>query len=371
MPRSTPAPSRIALTAPVIALGLLAGVAPAAAAPAEPPQARQEAQVAPIVDVPWVIAHRGASAYRPEHTLPAYELAVRQRADVLEPDLVPTSDGHLIARHENELSDSTDVADRAEFADRRTTKTIDGRQVTGWFSEDFTLTEVKRLRAVERLPDIRPRSARHDGKYEVATFEEVLDLRDDAARRTGRDIMVMPEIKHGAYFDSIGLDAEALLAEVLDERGLNHPDAPVAVQSFEPDSVRELGERVEVTLIQLIGSRQQHLTTPEALDEIATYADAIGPDLRWVLPIGDDGLPGEPTPLVSDAHDRGLLVTPWTLRSENAFLPAGYRKGDDPSAHGDHRGYYIEVLRTGVDGVFTDNPDHLYKARMHFLKEQR
>ncbi|ASU85360.1 glycerophosphodiester phosphodiesterase [Nocardiopsis gilva YIM 90087] len=362
---------RIALTTPVIVLGLLAGAAPAAAEPATHDATRQERPVDSIVEVPWIIAHRGASAYRPEHTLASYFLAVRMRADVIEPDLVPTSDGHLISRHENELSDTTDVADHPEFADRRTTKTIDGKRVTGWFSEDFTLAEIKTLRAVERLPDIRPRSARHDGKYEIPTFEEVLDLRDAVAATTGRDLKVIPEIKHGAYFDSIGLDAERKFAEILDERGLSDEDAPVVVQSFEPDSARELNDRVDIPVVQLIGGHQRHLTTPEGLDEIATYADAIGPTMRWVLPIGDDGLAGEPTSLVADAHDRDLLVTPWTLRSENEFLPAGYRKGDDPTAYGDYRSYYIAVLRTGVDGVFTDSPDHLYKVRRELLREKK
>ncbi|WP_082127027.1 glycerophosphodiester phosphodiesterase family protein [Allosalinactinospora lopnorensis] len=370
MPLHATTPRRTPLTALLIAL--LAGTAPAVAETRTPDSTDEPAAgERSIVEPPWVIAHRGASAYRPEHTLPAYGLAVRQRADFIEPDLVPTSDGHLVARHENELSDTTDVADRPEFADRETTKTIDGNEVTGWFSEDFTLEEIKTLRAVERIPDIRPGNTKYDGRYEVATFEEVLDLREKYLGK-GIDVQVMPELKHPGYFDSIGLDTEEMMAAALEERGLTGTgeDAPVFVQSFEPASLRELNGLVEAPLVQLISTDQRELTTPEGLDGIAAYAEAIGPDLSLVLPIGEDGLPAEPTPLVADAHDRELLVTPWTLRSENAFLPDGYTKGDDPTRFGDYKSYYTAVLETGADGFFADSPDHLYKTRAKFLKER-
>ncbi len=363
MPRAT-APTRTFAVTPLLALGLIAGTSPAVAdtGAAEPDTTTADGQQ-PILDTQWVIAHRGASGYRPEHTLPAYRLAVHQRADIIEPDLVPTSDGHLVARHENELSDTTDVADHPEFADRKTTKTIEGNEVTGWFAEDFTLDEIKTLRAVERIPDIRPDNARFDGAFEIPTFDEVLDLSANTSEHN--DVQVMPEIKHPGYFDSLGLDTEEMLAEVLEERGLGgaDEDAPVIVQSFEPESLRELAGRVEVPLVQLIGVDQEELTSPEALDGIAGYADLIGPELSLVLPTGDDGLPGDPTPLVADAHERDLLVTPFTLRSENEFLPGGLRDGDDPAAYGDHQSYYTAVLDTGVDGVFSDNPDHLVQAR--------
>lgn len=361
MPRT---PRWIALAATAATAGaLLASVqAPAAAAPAERPVPAPTEES--LVDEPWVIAHRGASAYRPEHTLSSYRLAYKMGADVVEPDLVPTKDGHLVARHENELSGTTDVADRPEFADRRTTKTIDGRSVTGWFSEDFTLKEIKTLRAVERVPDIRPDNTRFDGAFTIPTWEEVVAQWERKTKNPWyRDVKLIPELKHGAYFDSIGLDTEEALAASLEEHGLDGEDAPVIVQSFEPESAREVDERVDTPVVQLIGSGQQELTTPEALDGIAEYADAIGPDMRWVLPIGEDGRAGEPTGLVADAHERDLLVTPYTLRSENGFLPEGYRTGDDPTAYGDYRGYYTAVLRTGVDGVFTDNPDHLRRVR--------
>ncbi|MFC4564558.1 glycerophosphodiester phosphodiesterase family protein [Nocardiopsis mangrovi] len=356
-----------AFSAPLLAFGVLAGAAVPAAADDAPRTGGEES----IIETPWVIAHRGASAYRPEHTLAAYDLAVRQRADFIEPDLVPTKDGHLIARHENELGGTTDVADHPEFADRRTTKTIDGASVTGWFSEDFTLEEIKTLRAVERIPDIRPGNTRYDGEYEIPTFDEVLDRWEEHRdTRRGRDLQIIPELKHGAYFDSIGLDTEAMVAETLKERGLDGEDAPLTLQSFEPGSARELDGLVDTPIVQLISGSQRDLTTPEALDEIAEYAQAIGPETRLVLPIGSDGRAGTPTPLVADAHDRGLLVTPYTLRSENAHLPDGYDKGDDPTRYGDHRSYYTAVLATGVDGVFSDNPDHLRAARDAFVEDR-
>ncbi|GAB3208547.1 glycerophosphodiester phosphodiesterase [Marinactinospora thermotolerans] len=361
------APAR-AWTGALTTLFLLGAGLTTVAAPAAADTAGGEES---LVETPWVIGHRGASAYRPEHTLAAYELAVRQGADFFEPDLVATKDGHLVSRHENELGGTTDVADHPEFADRRTTKVIDGVSVTGWFAEDFTLAELKTLRAVERIPDIRPGSSRYDGRYEIPTFEEILDLREELSRRHGRQIPIIPELKHGAYFDSIGLDLEEKVTDALAERGLTDEDDPVVLQSFEPDSARELDRRTDVRIVQLISGGQRELTTPEGLDEVAGYADAIGPTISLVLPTGPDGRAGEPTSLVADAHDRGLLVTPYTLRSENAHLPDGYDKGSRPDKYGDHRAYYTAVLETGVDGVFSDNPDHLYKARQKFLRDRR
>ncbi|MDA0566349.1 glycerophosphodiester phosphodiesterase [Streptomonospora sp. S1-112] len=367
MRRFAPLRRRPALTAALLAFALLVPAAPAAADD-DRPQGRGGEES--LIETPWVTAHRGASAYRPEHTLAAYRLAIRQRADVIEPDLVPTSDGHLIARHENELGGTTDVDERPEFADRRTTKVIDGVSVTGWFAEDFTLAEIKTLRAEERIPHIRPRNTRYDGRYEIPTFEEVLEVWEKGRRRD-RDLLLIPELKHGGYFDSIGLDTEGILAETLRERGLDGRRSPVIVQSFEPASAREVDRLVDARVVQLISGSQGALTTPEALDEISEYADAIGPDLRWVLPIGADGRAGEPTALVADAHDRGLLVTPYTLRSENAHLPNGYDIGEDPTRYGDYLDYYTAVYATGVDGVFSDNPDHLYRARQIHERGQR
>ncbi|QBI52816.1 glycerophosphodiester phosphodiesterase family protein [Streptomonospora litoralis] len=387
MRRTATAARRLSLTAPVLVLALVAGAAPAAAERHGADHGHghghghgrghghgdghERSGPDALVDTPWVIAHRGASAYRPEHTLSAYRLAIRQRADVIEPDLVPTSDGHLVARHENELSGTTDVADHPEFADRRTTKTIDGNSVTGWFSEDFTLEEIKTLRAVERIPDIRPRNTRFDGRFEIPTFEEVLDTWK-RGRRFDRDLQLIPELKHGGYFDSIGLDTEKMLAETLRDHRLDDADSPVIVQSFEPESAREVDERVDTRVVQLISGAQEELTTGEGLDRIAEYADAIGPSLTWVLPVGEHGRAGDPTDLVADAHERGLLVTPYTLRSENAHLPDGYDRGGDPTRYGDFLAYYVAVYRTGVDGVFSDNPDHLRWARdLHLRIERR
>ena len=218
---------------------------------------------------PIVIAHRGASGHRPEHTLAAYELGARQGADYIEPDLVSTRDGHLVARHENEISGTTDVAERPEFADRRTTKAIDGKSMDGWFTEDFTLAELKTLRAKERIPELRPGNAEHDGRYEIPTFQEVIDL---AARLA---VGIYPETKHPAYHRSIGLPLEPGLVAALRRAGLDDPGAKVFVQSFEAENLRALRDELAVPLVQLLGPSAA--ATPEALRTIAEYADAVGP----------------------------------------------------------------------------------------------
>ncbi|GAB3479116.1 glycerophosphodiester phosphodiesterase family protein [Nocardiopsis coralliicola] len=368
MRRSSDAPRWIAVATGFAAAAALA-VAPAPAAADAAAAGTAAADGGPSAsDTPWVIGHRGASAYRPEHTLAAYDLALKQGSSFIETDLVPTSDGHLIVRHENELGGTTDVSDRPEFADRHTTKVIDGREVTGWFSEDFTLEEIKTLRAVERIPDIRPDNTRYDGRYTIPTWEEAVAYWEkQTEKRKYRDVKLIPELKHGAYFDGLGLDIEEAIAESLVEHGLDGADAPVYVQSFEPESAAEVSERVDTPVVQLIGANQPELTAPEGLDGVAEYADAIGPELNLVRPIGEDGKAAEPTPLVADAHDRGLLVTPYTLRSENEFLPEGYRTSGDPTAYGDYLDYYIAILETGVDGVFSDSPDHLAEAREIYL----
>jgi glycerophosphoryl diester phosphodiesterase len=335
-----------------------------------------------LAAAPLVVGHRGASGYRPEHTLASYELAARMGADFVEPDLVSTKDGVLVARHENEISGTTDVADHEEFADRRTTKTIDGRQVTGWFTEDFTLAELKTLRAVERLPEIRQENTMYDGLYGIPTFAEVLELRKDLSRELGRDIGVYPETKHPTYFDGIGLSMEEPLLQALQKAGLNRPNANVFVQSFETANLRDLEEMgLRAPMVQLIsGSGAPHdlvaegdertyadLTTPEGLAEIATYAAGIGPSKSLVIPRNADGTLGEPTSLVDDAHAEGLVVHPYTFRNENAFLPTDLRTGQDPAAYGraieEHRAF----LDAGVDGLFTDNPDTGVEARRIFL----
>lgn len=312
---------------------------------------------------PIVIAHRGASAHRPEHTLLSYETAIAMGADYIEPDLVPTADGVLVARHENEISETTDVAGRPEFADRRTTKTIDGRRVTGWFTEDFTLAELKTLRARERVPGLRPGNTAFDGLAPIPTFEEVVEL----ALRHG--VGVYPETKHPTYFRSIGLPLEEPLLETLERHGVR--DA--YIQSFETANLRELSGRTRLPLIQLIradgapwdragdGLAYDDLVTPAGLEEIAGYARGIGVDTRRVLPIGPDGRTGEPTGLVRDAHRAGLEVHVWTVRNENSQLPADHRLGDPDSPHypratGDVAGFLGRLLELGVDGAFCDDP---------------
>ena len=304
---------------------------------------------------PIVIAHRGASGHRPEHTLAAYELAARQGADYIEPDLVSTRDGHLVTRHENEISGTTDVAERPQFAGRRTTKAIDGSSMDGWFTEDFTLAELKTLRAKERIPALRPGNAEHDGRYEIPTFQEVIDL---AARLV---VGIYPETKHPAYHRSIGLPLEPGLVAALRRGGLDDPGANVFVQSFEAENLRALRDELAVPLVQLLGPRAA--VTPEALRSIAGYADAVGPSKLHIVPRDAAGASLPATSFVEDAHRARLLVHPYTFRRENAFLPAELRAGDDPAAAGDLTAELRQFFALGVDGVFSDFPDAAVNAR--------
>ena len=342
-----------------------------------------------LAAAPLVIAHRGASGYRPEHTLAAYRLAIRRGADYIEPDLVPTKDGVLVARHENEVGGTTDVAEHPEFADRRTTKVIDGVSLTGWFTEDFTLAELKTLRAVERIPAIRQQNTPFNGRYEVPTLQEVIELARFEGRRARRTIGIYPETKHPTYFASIGLSLEEPLVRVLRRNGLDHRKAPVFVQSFETSSLRELAaRRLRAPLVQLLGASSAvpadlvaagtprtygELATPAGLADIATYARGIGPDKYLVIPRNPaDGTLGEPTSLVQAAHDAGLLVHAYTFRAENVFLPLDYRRGEDPAAFGDALGELAAFFATGLDGVFADQPGIALVAREEFLgAEQR
>lgn len=325
------------------------------------------------VPQPWVIAHRGASGLRPEHTLEAYSLAIEQGADYVEPDLVPTRDGILVARHENEISGTTDVAQRPEFAARRATRTIEGRQVTGWFTEDFTLAELRTLRARERLPELRPHSAAHDGRFGIATLDEIVALVRERSRATGRPIGIVAELKHAAYFAAIGLPFEPPLLAALQRHGIGGRAAPFFIESFEPGVLERLRPRTGVRLVQLLadrgapadrpGTSYAAMTTPEGLRRIARYADAIGPAKALIVPVGADGRSQPPTTLVADAHAAGLLVFPWTFRSENFFLPGELRRGEDPRAHGDALAEYRMFYRLGVDAVFSDFPAAAVAAR--------
>ncbi|MCW2567760.1 MAG: glycerophosphodiester phosphodiesterase [Mycobacterium sp.] len=326
---------------------------------------------------PVVIGHRGASGYRPEHTLASYALAVELGADYIEPDVVSTKDGVLVARHENEIGGTTNVADHPEFAGRRTTKTIDGTAVTGWFTEDFTLAELRTLRAKERIAAVRQRNTLYDGRYPVPTLDEVLALQATLSRRYHRVIGVYPETKHPTYFRSIGLPLEDRLVGALRRRGLDRADAPVYVQSFEVGNLRALRHRLRVPLIQLIdGSGAPYdlraagdprtytdLLTPAGLAEIATYADGIGPAKDRILPRDAAGKLLAPTTVVRDAHRVGLLVHPFTFRNENQFLPLDLRRGSDPTAYGNAFAEYQLFFDVGVDGVFSDNGDTAVEAR--------
>ena len=286
------------------------------------------------MDNPVVIAHRGASAHRPEHTLAAYELAIELGADFIEPDVVSTSDGVLVARHENEISGTTDVASRPEFVGRRTSKEVDGRVREGWFTEDLTFAELRTLRARERLPELR--GTAYDGRFEVPTLDEVIAL----AARAG--VGVYPETKHPSYFAGLGLALEAPLLAALEGFG-----GPVYIQSFEAGNLRALRGITSHPLVRLtVGA------APDVA-EIARYAHAIGPHKDQLIPRTEDSRLGEPTSLVADAHAAGLHVHPWTFRPEAEFLPAGMGPGEELD----------RFLALGVDGVFADDPGAAVAAR--------
>ncbi|MEV5341439.1 glycerophosphodiester phosphodiesterase [Streptomyces sp. NPDC052676] len=333
--------------------------------------------------VPTIIGHRGASGYRPEHTLAAYQLALDMGADVVEAgDLVPTKDGHLVCRHEPEIGGTTDVADHPEFADRRTTKTLDGVATTGWFTEDFTLAELKTLRAKERIPANRPHNTLYDGRWEIPTFEEVLRWQDEQTKRRGKQVWIYPELKHPTYFRGLGLGLEERVAKVLRKHGRHKWHSPVILQSFEPTSIQRLNKLVDNPLVVLLSGATTRpwdfvetgdprtvadLIKPAGLREIASYAQGIGPTLDLIIPKDKAGKLTEPTTLVADAHKVGLILHPYTLRNENPFLPADFRKGTDPDAYGDVFGAYRAYFATGIDGVFTDHPDTGLLAREDFV----
>ncbi|GAA0726640.1 glycerophosphodiester phosphodiesterase [Sphingomonas japonica] len=311
--------------------------------------------------LPIVIAHRGASGERPEHTLAAYTLAIEQGADFIEPDLVPTRDGVLVARHENRIDDTTDVARHPEFAARRATRTIDGVEMTGWFTEDFTLAELKTLRARERLPQLRPANAAYDGRFEIPTLAEIIAL------AKANNVGIYPETKHPSYFASIGLPLEEKLVAQLSEAGWSDASAPVFIQSFEVANLKRLKAMTGIRLIQLVASEggpaddaapsYAAMLTAAGLDDIATYAYGLGPQKELLERDGAD------TGLVAAAHAAGLKVHPWTFRAENVFLPPADRSGSDPHATGRMADEMARLLSYGIDGFFTDFPLQGAKAR--------
>jgi glycerophosphoryl diester phosphodiesterase len=348
------------------------------------------------VSDPIVIAHRGASGYLPEHTLAAYFLALQQGADYIEPDLVMTADAVLVARHENEIGASTDVAAHPEFAARRTRRRIDGLEIEGWFTEDFTLAELKRLRARERIPNLRPANTRFDAQLEIPTFAEILALVQGVeavqAQRAAQlaatappRIGIYPETKHPSYFAARGLAMEAPLLATLASCGYVGRDAPVWLQSFEVANLAALSGMTQIRRVQLIeaagapydftlrGDPRSYadLLTPAGLAAIAAYAQAIGPAKSLVIPRRADDSLGTPTRLVADAHAQGLMVHAWTFRAENGFLPRPLRRGAAAEAHGDLGAEIRTFLEAGIDGFFTDQPDIGAAARAAFVAARR
>ncbi|WAT19327.1 glycerophosphodiester phosphodiesterase [Aurantiacibacter sp. MUD11] len=308
-----------------------------------------------------VIAHRGASGDRPEHTLASYELGVRQGADYIEPDLVVTKDGVLVARHENDISGTTDVDQRPEFASRLTTRVIDGEEVTGWFTEDFTLAELRTLRARERLPELRVSNTAFDGLYQVPTLAEIIRLVRALEAETGRRIGLYPELKHPSYFASIGHNTADLLVTQLHAAGYRSADDLVFIQSFEVGVLERLKGMTDLRLIQLAEPdggpfdrgelSYAQMLTPDGLNDIARYADGIGVAITLLL---DDQ--GDSTGLTENAHAAGLLVHGWTMRKENHFLPPMARSGSDPAVSGCDAAVLAALHGIGVDGVFSDDP---------------
>jgi glycerophosphoryl diester phosphodiesterase len=336
---------------------------------------------APPQKRPLLIGHRGASGYVPEHTLTSYFMAIQQGADYAEPDLVMTKDGVLVARHENEIGGTTDVGSRKAFARRKTVKTIDGTAVEGWFTEDFTLAELKTLRARERIPEIRPANTRFDGQFEIPTFDEILGMirgldeqRAVAARKLGvpkpARIGVYPETKHPTYFDNAGLRMDRALLQTLSKHGYEGRSAPVFIQSFEVGNLQRLRERTKVPMVQLIeaagapydfvaaGDSRTYadLISPVGLERVAGYANAIGPSKSLVIPRNDAGELAAPTSLVKDAHAAGLGVHPWTFRAENYFLPTDMRSSADLTQVGDLAAEIDAYVAAGIDGFFSDHP---------------
>ncbi len=323
---------------------------------------------------PIVIGHRGASGERPEHTPMAYRLAIAQGADFIEPDLCITKDGHLVARHENEIGGTTDIGARPEFAARKTTKVIDGQSITGWFTEDFTLAEIKTLRARERLPQLRPANTAFDGQEAIPTFAEVVAI----AKAAG--VGVYPEMKHPRHFASVGLPFEQRMADALKAEGLNAKSAKVFVQCFEVGPLKTIRALTKAPLVQLIDSegspadlpdlKYVDMVTADGLKAIAAYADGVGPDKSMIVPTdGQILLP--PTALVANAHKVGLKVHPWTVRAENYFLPATLQKGpqgpERPRLHGDVDAMFKALYAAGVDGLFSDFPGLAVESRKAFL----
>lgn len=299
---------------------------------------------------PIVIAHRGASGERPEHTLMAYTLAIAEGADVIEPDLVVTKDGVLVSRHEPDVAGTTNIATRADLAALKSIRTVEGRQIDQWLTDDLTLAQFQSLRARERMADVRPKSAAFDGQEAPPTFQQVIDLAKSEARRLKRPIGLYPELKDAAALRAKGFDTGALLLDALAKNGLPSAENPVFIQSFEPEALRRVRGKTRARIVQTTATAD--MLTPEGLAKIATYADGVGPEKSMVTPA-----------MVAEAHRLGLVVHPWTFRAENRYLPADLRKGDVPGDHGDVIAEIRRHLAMGVDGVFSDFPGLAVAAR--------
>jgi glycerophosphoryl diester phosphodiesterase len=324
---------------------------------------------------PLVIGHRGASGYRPEHTIAAYELAIQMGADYIEPDIVSTKDGILIARHENDISETTDVANRPEFSNRKTTKKIDGKDVNAWFTEDFTLAEIKTLRAKERLSF---RNHSFDGRFEIPTLQEVIDLAKRKSVQIGRTVGIYPETKYPTYFQSINLPLEKPLVSILETNGYTSKNDPVFIQSFEVENLKQLDKMTDLPLIQLLDEANKQpydfvvkgdsstygdLTSPKELTKIAEYADGLGPYKRLIVPAGEDKRLKPATSLINDAHAVGLRVHTWTFRNEDQYLAPDY--------NGNFQAEYEQFFKLGIDGVFSDFPDSAVTARNRMFSDSK
>ena len=356
---------------------------------------------------PLVIGHRGAAGYLPDHTLAGYQKAIEMGADFIEPDLVATKDGQLIARHEPNITGTTDVANHPEFASRKTTRKVDGVDETGWFATDFTLAEIKTLRAIQPLSE---RSAAYNGQYTIPTFREVLELAKTESAKRGRTVGVYPETKHPTYHEDAGLKLEDRLLSILAEYGYTKKDSPVIIQSFETANLKYLRTKTQARLVQLVDGDDYDfktgavtfaapfdrpydwtragktelfgsMVTPAGLAEIAKYADGVGPWKPYIIPVkgtyGADGKmvdvnkdgavnymdtsSAQPTTLIADAHKLGLSVHTWTFRNEPRRLSADLK--------GDPQAEYLLFYRAGIDGLFSDFSDTAIAARNTYLKE--
>jgi glycerophosphoryl diester phosphodiesterase len=370
--------------AAALAVGVLtAALVPPAAAAIATPAGHDTTQATPVV-----FGHRGAAGYRPEHTAMGYRLGAQLGADYLEPDLVPTKDGQLVDRHEPEISQTTDVASHPEFADRKRTVTIDGVKTTGWFTFDFTLKELRTLRAVERIPAIRQHNTLYNGIDRIPTLQEDIDQIEVLGKEYHRTIGIVPEIKHSTFFRSIGLPMEDRVLKVLRRNGLDskRPVIPTVIQSFEVANLRYLHKHSPIPLVQLTSATgapadfvaahdprtYADITSPSGLKKVAEYATWLGPDKAQIVPVeATTGKMKAPTTLIADAHRVGLKVVPYTFRNENSFLPADFDSDSNPADYGNALAEDTLFYSLGIDGIFTDNADTAVLARLRWIDAGR